>query len=320
MIAKSDNVRSRLFVRIAQALIVGVSLFFLLSQVIEHWNRIEQSIDEISWLGFGFAVFLFFFAWILLPLPSYLVLRAQEFSVPYLDVVGMFNASQMVKYLPGGLWALPGRAVLYQRRHDVPLTRGTTSVILETGALLAGALIVGSLALPLVMRISALSAWLFMFAIVLVLCRQMFRGIPRLPIPWTRMPSLLHFRLSVPPEFNLGLICAMIAATISFWALTGIVFAGLVAVLQVELMWYQAAGAFALAWALGFLIVVVPAGLGVREAFLVVILRSAVPYDDAVLISLVARLWWSIVELAWVVIGIILLRKQTPGLRPYDQE
>lgn len=56
-------------------------------------------------------------------------------------------------------------------------------------------------------------------------------------------------------------------------------------------------GAYALAWCVGFVIVIVPAGLGVREAALVFALRGALPTAAATALALTSRLVVTVVEL-----------------------
>lgn len=69
------------------------------------------------------------------------------------------------------------------------------------------------------------------------------------------------------------------------------------------------AAAFVAAWMLGFLSLVTPGGIGVREGVLVLLLGSAVPAPEAIMVALVARLSWTLVEMAGVVLGVVLTRR-----------
>ncbi len=68
------------------------------------------------------------------------------------------------------------------------------------------------------------------------------------------------------------------------------------------------AAAFVAAWMLGFLSLVTPGGIGVREGALVLLLGSAVPAPQAIMVALVARLSWTLVETAGVIIGVLITR------------
>ena len=65
-----------------------------------------------------------------------------------------------------------------------------------------------------------------------------------------------------------------------------------------------AAGTFALAGVIGMLSIVTPAGIGVREGVVVAVLQITMPLELAVLISLVARVWATVIDL--VIVGGVL--------------
>lgn len=68
---------------------------------------------------------------------------------------------------------------------------------------------------------------------------------------------------------------------------------------------WKAAGAFSGAMVLGFLAVIVPGGLGVREGVLVFLLSSSMPLPVTTLVALLYRLWFTLVEV--VLFGISFL-------------
>jgi uncharacterized membrane protein YbhN (UPF0104 family) len=65
-------------------------------------------------------------------------------------------------------------------------------------------------------------------------------------------------------------------------------------------------GAFAGAWATGFLFVVAPAGAGVREGVLVLALSTVIPVSAATLAALVSRLLVTVGDLLWAGAGVLL--------------
>ena len=65
-----------------------------------------------------------------------------------------------------------------------------------------------------------------------------------------------------------------------------------------------AAGTFALAGVVGLVSVVTPAGIGVREGVIVAVLQITMPLELAILISLVARVWATVVDL--LIVGGVL--------------
>jgi hypothetical protein len=74
-----------------------------------------------------------------------------------------------------------------------------------------------------------------------------------------------------------------------------------------------AAGAFALGSVFGLLSIVTPAGIGVREGILVTVLHVAMPLEVAIVVSLVARIWTTVVDL--LVVGGVLAYDYVSGER-----
>jgi glycosyltransferase 2 family protein len=79
------------------------------------------------------------------------------------------------------------------------------------------------------------------------------------------------------------------------------------------LLLVQSAGAFAGAWCIGFLLVVAPAGAGVREAALILLLGAATSRPQATVISVVSRLLFVVADLAWGGFAVLAERRRRAG-------
>jgi uncharacterized membrane protein YbhN (UPF0104 family) len=94
-----------------------------------------------------------------------------------------------------------------------------------------------------------------------------------------------------------------------YWAVTGLAFAALVASM------YPLAPAdvpqVVAAYAAGFLALLTPAGLGVREGVLVVALAPVLPAGPALVVALLSRLWMMLVELAGAAVAHWVARCKT---------
>jgi uncharacterized membrane protein YbhN (UPF0104 family) len=71
-------------------------------------------------------------------------------------------------------------------------------------------------------------------------------------------------------------------------------------------------GGYAVSWMLGFLVLVAPAGLGVREGIYTVVLRSVMPEPVAIISALVTRVWMTCSELlmAGICLPVIARRRK----------
>lgn len=203
--------------------------------------------------------------------------------------------SNLARYVPGNVWSFVG-AVELARREGAP-RRATLAVMALTQLLSVGvALLVGlpvlaaereRLGAPVGIGLAVLAA----AAVVAVLARRRLLALLRRRYPDVRGRDL------VPTP---GLAVRLTIGYALYWALTGLAFAVFVRGLyplpvgDVPVV----VAAFAAAYAVGFLSVLTPAGLGVREGVLAAVLAGIMPTGAALVVAVVSRLWMTLVEIA----------------------
>jgi hypothetical protein len=67
-----------------------------------------------------------------------------------------------------------------------------------------------------------------------------------------------------------------------------------------------ALGGYALAWAVGFLIIFFPGGIGPREVALIAVLAPVLPSASALVVALASRVVMTLGDLVWAGIGLVL--------------
>ena len=217
--------------------------------------------------------------------------------------------SNLARYVPGNVWSYVG-AVELARREGVA-RRTTLAVMALTQVLSVGvALAVG---LPVLLaerarlgRPALLGAVVVVaVAALAVLFRRRLLGLAR-----RRLPGFDPAELAP----SAGTVAWLVAGYAAYWVVTGLAFAALVASL-----YPLAAGdvplvvaAYAAAYAAGFLALLTPAGLGVRDGVLVVALAPVLPAGPALVVALVSRVWMMLVELAGAGVAHLAARRRTP--------
>jgi uncharacterized membrane protein YbhN (UPF0104 family) len=71
-------------------------------------------------------------------------------------------------------------------------------------------------------------------------------------------------------------------------------------------------GAYALAWAVGFLIIFFPGGIGPREVALIAVLAPVMPSASALVIALASRVVMTVGDLVWAGVGLAIGQARTP--------
>lgn len=207
------------------------------------------------------------------------------------------SISQLAKYLPGGIWHFVGRAGYYRTDH-LNLRSITHALFIENVWLVVSAMAVGAAAFTLHQTSAAQAAIRIALVAVawLVLVAVMLRVFQR-RVVWSHFSQVM----AVP-------VLIWVLSGLSFWVLIG----------DNQVSAPLAVSSFSMAWALGYLAVFAPGGIGVREAVLVVLLTGTISSDAAVVYASVHRLLWAGLELALGALANISFPRPEREAREYD--
>lgn len=207
-------------------------------------------------------------------------------DLPLRPAARLFFVTQLGKYLPGALWPVLAQMRM-GRELGVPRQRMALAFLLTLGLATVVGILVGVTALPALLRAEGRVVLLGLLALPLL-------GLLFVPavLNWSLNLALRMIRrpgLEQPLEGRD--VVRGVTWALAFW----LVYGGHVWLLAVGLgaepleALPVAIGGFAVAFSLGPLLVVLPAGAGVREAVLVVLLASVLTTSEAVAVALTSR-------------------------------
>jgi uncharacterized membrane protein YbhN (UPF0104 family) len=285
-----------------QWFIVLVAFSLMGTNLYQNWQLVQQyswTFDPFS-LTVSFACL--FFAFLLLPLSTRLTMLMLDHNLPYSLSYRAYFLSQMAKYIPGGIWIVPGR-VLVLRQVGVRSVASSLGMFVELYVLVITGLMLFT---PYLILQNTVPVWL---AAAINVCLLLLLGLLYTPL----VPQLLNrftwlSSIKFKPDWHLLQLTAVL---ILFWLLLGTGFFWLIKSLQEGIgieLWLPAAAAYSSAWVVGFLVFVTPGGLGVREATLAFLLVAFLPLPIATLVALMARLWWLLAEIACVIVATMMPR------------
>jgi len=215
--------------------------------------------------------------------------------------------AQLGKYVPGKVWGAVGRTVLVARAGGDPLAAGL-SIVYEIALMVATGVVLALAAFPLwragISQVVFDRVGIAAPAIVAgaILVSVFVPGTWRLAgrfaawlVPGAAVPTLPLKRL---PWLVFGYAATWLATATGF----ALLLAALHPVRGTELP--GAAAAFVFAWVAGMLVFVAPAGLGVREAVLLVYLDGLVPREVALVVVVASRAWTTAVEVVGLAIAL----------------
>lgn len=194
------------------------------------------------------------------------------------------------RYVPGKVWQIAALAALARKR-GVPAGTATAAAILGQGTGLGAAMAIGFGA---AWRLGEGEGWRWIVP-ALVLGGMAIGLMP----PVFRAASRFWFRVAKadPPEDLSSTNGAVwVVLSLASWSVYASSFWLFATGLGFDLGVVTAASAFAAAYVLGYLVVFAPAGLGVREGFLIALLSSSIGVGAATALAAAARLWTTLVE------------------------
>ena len=222
--------------------------------------------------------------------------------VPLQVAARIFFVGQLGKYVPGSVWPIVMQAEL-GRDHRVPRQRTATATFVTLLLSIASALLVVLLAIPFDSQVVPPG---FEWAVVLVV--PLLVALHPKVLAWG-LNTALRLARREPMEHRTSLRGTAFATA---WAVGSWVGAGLqVYALALALgappgldTASLAIGGYTLAWAVGFLIVVAPAGAGAREVALAAVLAPVLTTGEVIVVVLVSRLLFTAVDLAAAGLGL----------------
>lgn len=321
-----------LLTRAAQLVLFVLIAWFIVQYLRDQSAQIQDATFKPDGVTLGLAQVSLVIGLLGLPFGSWLVLRAIGYPLEKVAVWQIFYVSLLTKYLPGSIWSLPSRSYLYTQR-GVPTGHSVVSVFWETALMVSGAVAVSLLG------ISTLTGSAYLGPVIALLIAgsvgliggglALQSGPIRARL--AKLPVIGRvFRLLVLPDHiltvrQLLLIGGYYALN---WLVLGAGFAGTVAAFKADLTpgeWVQFTGLFAGAWVVGFLVIVTPGGIGVRDTLLVAGLSGSVPDPEPLVIAVLARIGWTLAEITGTIVVRLWVichnnRSELPDGKPYETD
>jgi glycosyltransferase 2 family protein len=267
--------------------VLAGAVYFVYSYRIEFLEYI-RNIDTIRLLA---ALFLIFIGRIFLNLTSFTSLRQFGSTISFSRLFSIISQTQLGKYLPGGIWHVVGQFGMYRANNLSNQTSGI-AMILENIWIVGGAFCMGAITLGISGQVPAwlantlLGQYRFLLPILAVL----------IAVAWAAMIWLSTFILA---KVRTG-YGTLIPKVVFFQCLAWLFFGSSFGVLfpNFSISWFLlAVSGFAIAWVGGYVFVLAPAGVGVREVLLSLFFTPFIPVTQIAVMVIVHRIIWTIAEI-----------------------
>ena len=279
----------------AQALVFLLALGFLAVLVRSQWAELRAYRWQLS---AGWAVLALVgleLSWLFQLDTWRTILGSLGGDLRYRQAAPIWFLSNIVRYIPGNVWQFLGMAEL-AASEGVSRLATLTSIVLHQVISTAAGLVLAAVYFGIVGE-GTWFAWLrpFLFSVPLGLLLLQPRFLERV-LNWV----LVKFgRQPLRVTLTWSQVWVLLLRYLVVWLGMGLSFAALVRALTPitrDIIPYLVA-AWAAAYVIGYLSLLTPSGLGVREGVMVLLLSTVMPEAVAAVVAIVARLWMVIGEL-----------------------
>jgi glycosyltransferase 2 family protein len=297
--------------RLARRLVAGLFLAAVVVLVVEQWPQVRPLLGRLSWPAVAAATAAVA-AGNLATFGSWRALLADlGFPLPLRAGLRVFFLGQLGKYLPGSIWPAVtqmelGRDYRVPQRVSAAAAAITMVLAVGTGLLVAAVLLpLGGVGVPDRYR------W-----VAAVLPAAVLLAAPPVLNRLLGVALRLARRAPLPAPMSLAGAGRAAAWALTAWLLYGVQVWLLARPLAggggLDLL-LVATGAFAGAWSVGFLLVAAPAGAGVREGTLILLLGASIGRPEATVVGIVSRLAFLAADLAWAAVAALAGRSGGRG-------
>ena len=300
----------RRFAHVAKIAVPLVVAFFVGRVIVSNWQQVRDADWHFSPVYLA-ASFLLCSPWFLArPLGWNVIVNRFGRHVPYAAVYRVVRQAELSRFVPGGVWQFVSRVYLIKKWHvaaSAALAATIIDLVLAALAAIIPALWSLGEALPNLASFQRVMLWVFPLASVAIVHPKIFNAwagllARRLGQSWTDLEIRWRMLLGVWALYVVGWIaqCTGVAMFVR----------GVIAIGPEGTTFI--ASSYAAAWLAGTLAMVAPAGMGIREGALGLLLSQLMPRGPAFTLAVAIRFWLLLMEICWVAFSALLPRPEPP--------
>lgn len=286
----------------------GIAVAVLTWAVVSQWDGVADAARGVGMWPLVAATALTGLALAFNTLSWRAVMRSVGLQAPLAEASAVFLVSQAGKYVPGAIWPVVAQAE-FARAHGVSRSRAMTGSLVAMAVGVVMAAVVGMTALAVFAPGAVLDYW---WALALAVAL----AVTLVPAVLERLLGLalrVLRREAEPPRIERRALLGSALWSALNWAALGVhAWVLLRGLGSADANLGIATGAFAVAWLVGFVIVIAPAGVGPREIALVALLAGAATEPQALALALLSRFAMTLADAAGLALG-AGVRRLRPG-------
>jgi uncharacterized membrane protein YbhN (UPF0104 family) len=299
---KNKSDRQNIY-RLIRSIFFLFSFIFIIFLLVRNLNKVDLRAIKINYHYLLISLLLLIAFYVFSGLIYYYIVKKFGFKLPIIKVLKIRILSDFGRYIPGKVWFLGGRIYFFGKEGEdkmkVLLSVYIELILLVMSGFFLGILFIGK-------ELFNLNIYLLLFIIILLtllalnkyIIVRMINLIKRLLRKEITQFDFIKY-VDLIKIFCLYLI-SWLVVFLAFYC-----FVNSLINVSVNNIFFLG-GAMALSWLIGFLVLIAPSGMGVREGTLYYLLIKKFTPSSATLISVLSRIWLIIAEIAtfFIIYGI----------------
>lgn len=290
-----------------------LAFFFIAKIIYDKAPALTPHITSLNPVLLFYGILSFVIFYFLRSYIWYRIVKNFNASVHFRESSYLWSISELKRYIPGNVWSFLGRAMLFNSKGVEKKDIGK-GLIYEAEIFVIGCVIVSLLALPFLLPVfNAWIGWAFVLVVVAEVLFYIF-----LRPKGNKFKKYGSIIFPPFPPFEIIKLITISTVALIFFGLGNYFVISSAFLLDPQLLW-QLVGIFVLAFVAGYLSVITPAGLGVREGIMIFALTKSIGTAIAAFAALFSRLLLIISELIFIGLSYILYKAQFRFIRNIEK-
>lgn len=293
------------------SLLIGLTIIaFLLSYVWKYWDTLRATHLVLRLDMVFLSFFLGLISFVIYSIAWYVLIQSENSSIRFVESNYMLAKGNLGKYIPGRVWQFVGRLYFFSNM-GFPRGKIVMIAILEQYLLLVSAFVIFVtcfLASPGLFEAFHTPNLRYILTVGLIVGLVSLH--PKNILFWTRLLA----KFTHKPFFEVSLpfrrLLTVISLYLIYWMITGLsllfLARGGVSIPSNFILYI--AGVNAIAYVVGYLSLVTPNGLGIREGILSYLLETVLFKGFGAMLSIASRLMLIACEIGYYFIAFVLYR------------
>lgn len=297
---------ARRLLRLARPVLLVVLVVACTVALVASWDEVVEALPRVGVARFVVSTVPAIVAGVLLAAGwRVLLVDVARRDVALGEAVAAYSAAQLGKYVPGSVWPVVVQMAL-TRRHGIARRAVVAAFVVQLVLIVVAAVSAAAITLPWGDAQQLRTRW-WVIAVAPAMCLVLVPRVQRAVLALAG--RLLSRGVDVPmPSVAANLRALLLSMLVCVaYGVHLAVLAGPLSTANSPAVLLQSIGGFALAWAAGLLVIVAPAGLGVRELVLTLTMAAVVPGEHTAALVVLSRVGVVIADLVLGVAGLAVL-------------